>query len=201
MSYSAANLEAIGRTGDWKSLGLPPLREIDYDSPIVKTRVSEAYRRLRYGEIVINPFGERLHADRRTLAHLAKRGRSQPELAVRLSELDAAEETVRNPHEIWIGLQRNRRIYIRMTAMPNGAKVINTVDETDHVLSWHSNSSHYDYYRKGKLVYLRQKKSATPREIALGQVGIASPAADVQALPARTLSTVSTGGTPKPSTP
>lgn len=154
-SYNNHNFKQIGQNGNWQSLGLPPLREIDHDPPMPKTKISEAYKRLRAGETVCNPFGESLHVDKRTLAHLAKRGRTQTELAVRLSELDIAEETVRNPHEIWIGQQRNRRIYIRMISLANNAKVINAVDEADHVLSWHSNASHYDYWRKGTLAYLR----------------------------------------------
>ena len=48
-----------------------------------------------------------------------------------------------------------RRIYIRMVSLPSGGKVINAVDEADHVLSWHSNATHYDYWRKGTLLYLR----------------------------------------------
>ena len=154
-SYNRANMKQVGKTGDWKSLSLPSLRDIEYDPPIVKTKISAAYRRLRAGEVVKNPFGETLFADRRTLTHLSKPGRRPSELAVRLSELDAAEETVRNPHEIWRGEQKTRRIYIRMVSLPSGGKVINAVDETDHVLSWHSNATHYDYWRKGTLLYLR----------------------------------------------
>ena len=154
-SYNKANVNQIGKSGNWKSLGLPSLRDIEHDPPITKTRISDAYRRLRSGETVVNPFGDTLYVDKRTLAHLAKRGRRPPELAARLSELDAAEETVRHPHEIWRGEQKSRRIYIRMATLPNGGKVINAVDETDRVLSWHSNASQYDYWRKGTLLYLR----------------------------------------------
>lgn len=154
-SYNNANMKQIGRGGNWKSLGLPPLRDIEYDPPVVKTRIAEAYKRLRKGETVLNPFGEKLFVDKRTLAHLAKRGRRPSELAARLSELDAAEETVRHPHEIWRGEQRSRRIYIRMVSLMGGGQVINAVDEAEHVLSWHSNSSQYDYWRKGTLLYLR----------------------------------------------
>ena len=154
-SYGKENLKQIGKTGNWQSLGLPSLRNIEYDPPIAKTKISDAYRRLRRGETVSNPFGEILFADHRTLAHLAKRGRKPSELAARLSELDAAEQTVRNPHEIWRGEQKSRRIYIRMVSLQNGGKVVNAVDESQHVLSWHSNASQYDYWRKGTLLYLR----------------------------------------------
>ena len=154
-SYNNANMKQIGKNGDWRSLGLPSLRDIEYDVPMTKTKIADAYRRLRIGETVVNPFGETLFVDRRTLAHLAKTGRSPSELSVRMSELDAAEETVRNPHEIWRGMQKSRRIYIRMVSLQNGGKVINSVDETDHVLSWHSNAFQYDYWRKGTLLYLR----------------------------------------------
>ena len=154
-SYNKANVNQIGKRGNWKSLGLPSLRDIEYDPAITKTRISDAYRRLRAGETVINPFGDTLFVDKRTLAHLSKRGRTPSELAARLSELDAAEETVRHPHEVWQGEQKTRRIYIRMVSLPNGGKVINAVDETNHVLSWHSNASQYDYWRKGTLLFLR----------------------------------------------
>ena len=112
-SYNKANVNQIGKRGNWKSLGLPSLRDIEYDPTITKTRISDAYRRLRAGE------------------------------------------TVRHPHEVWQGEQKTRRIYIRMVSLPNGGKVINAVDETNHVLSWHSNASQYDYWRKGTLLFLR----------------------------------------------
>ena len=39
----------------------------------------------------------------------------------------------------------------------NGSKVINAVDEDkDHVISWHSNTNQLDYYRSGKLIYVRK---------------------------------------------
>ena len=154
-SYNKAKMKQVGKSGDWRSLGLPSLRDIEYDLPMPKTRIADAYRRLRVGETVLNPFGEMLFVDRRTLAHLAKTGRRPSELSVRMAELDAAEETVRNPHEIWRGTQKSRRIYIRMVSLPSGGKVINAVDETNHVLSWHSNAVQYDYWRKGTLLYLR----------------------------------------------
>ena len=114
----------VARNGlNLQAIGLPSLRDIEYDPAITKTRISDAYRRLRAGETVINPFGDTLFVDKRTLAHLSKRGRSPSELAARLSELDAAEETVRHPHEVWQGEQKTRRIYIRMVSLPNGERL------------------------------------------------------------------------------
>ena len=49
-----------------------------------------------------------------------------------------------------------RQADIRFTKTDKGHKVINAVDESgDHLFSWHSNGYKYDYYREGKLLYLR----------------------------------------------
>ena len=56
-------MKQVGKSGDWRSLGLPSLRDIEYDPPRTKTKIADAYRRLRVGETVLNPFGEMLFVD------------------------------------------------------------------------------------------------------------------------------------------
>lgn len=155
--YSKKQREAIGKTGDWHSLNLPPLRDIPADEPITLTKKDEARSRIEKGETVSNPFGETLHIDHRSLAHLVKKGRKQAEIDDRLQSLDAARATVENPQEIWKDPKSGRRKYVRITNNPSGRRVIHAVDESeDLVLSWHTNTSSFDHYRNGELLWIRE---------------------------------------------
>ena len=42
-SYNNANMKQIGKNGDWRSLGLPSLRDIEYDVPMTKTKIADAW--------------------------------------------------------------------------------------------------------------------------------------------------------------
>ena len=64
---------------------------------------------------------------------------------------------IEHPHEIWLDEKTGRRKYVQFLEV-DGGKGINAVDEDkNHILSWHSNRRRLDYYRKGKLLYVRQK--------------------------------------------
>ena len=133
------------------------MRDIPADEPITLTKKEEARARILRGETVTNPFGEKLKIDHRSLAHLAKKGRRQIELDNRLRSLDAARATVENPHEIWEDPNTGRRKYVRITNDPSGRRVIHAVDESrDMVLSWHTNTTSFDHYRNGTLLWIRQ---------------------------------------------
>jgi len=155
--YTDAHRAVIGKRGDWKSLGLPAGRDIPADPPTPKTGIAEARERLKKSESIINPLGETLRMDEETYTHLSKKGRKQKEIQNRLAELDAARVTMENPHEIWRDEKRKRNVYIRMTTGDNGKLAINAVSENNgHVLSWHKNSQQFDYFRKGRFVYVRK---------------------------------------------
>lgn len=75
---------------------------------------------------------------------------------MRLREYPQMKACISNPHEIWMDEKTGRRKYVQFLEV-NGGKVINAVDEDkNHILSWHSNMNRLDYYRKGKLIYVRQ---------------------------------------------
>lgn len=148
----------VGQSGDWKSLGLPPGRDIQGDQPEEAIFADMARDLIRKGDTVKNPLGDTLTIDERTYKHINKKGRSQEEVLVRLREYPQMKACIERPHEIWLDAKTGRRKYVQFLEV-NGGKVINAVDEDkDHILSWHSNMNRLDYYRKGTLIYVRQKK-------------------------------------------
>ena len=154
--YDAGHRAKIGESGDWRSLGLPAMRNIPPDPPIVFNKEADALQRIKKGETVANPFGEVLKIDERSLGHIAKKGRSPQQLSDKLRSLDGAKDTVKHPHEIWLG-DNNRRIYVRITSESNGRRVVNAVEQSpDLLLSWHTSPYSYDHYRHGVLQWLRE---------------------------------------------
>lgn len=155
-TYTAEHRSKIGQTGDWKSLGLPAMRDIPPDPPIVFNKEAEAKARIMRGETVTNPFGDVLHIDQRSMGHIGKKKRSPKQLSDKLRSLDGARETVEHPHEIWLG-DNGRRLYVRITAESNGRRVVNAVEQSpDLLLSWHTSPESYDHYRHGELQWLRK---------------------------------------------
>ena len=147
---------AVGKSGDWKSLGLKPGREIKGDKPVEQISQGEAIAKMKAGDTVKNPLGETLRIDEYTYKHINKKGRNQKEASMRLREYQQMKDAVSHPHEIWMDEKSKRRKYVQFLEL-NGKMVINAVDEyNNHILSWHSNSTTYDYYRVGKLIYLRK---------------------------------------------
>lgn len=155
--YTPEQRKKINGKGDWSSLGLPALRDIPPDPAPARTDIAEARKRLLAGESVIDPTGEMKHFNADSLKHIGEKGRNPAELAKRLAMLDAAEETVRNPHEIWSDKNEDSgaKKYIRITEYGNGRLGVFTVEQRGQVISWHVNSVKYDYYREGTLLYLR----------------------------------------------
>ena len=153
--YTAEHRAKIGQTGDWRSLGLPAMRDITPDPPITFNKEAEAKARIMRGETVTNPFGDVLHIDKRSMGHIGKKGRDPRQLSDKLQSLEGARETVEHPHEIWMG-DNGRRLYVRITAESNGRRVVNAVEQSpDLLLSWHTNPVSYDHYRHGELQWLR----------------------------------------------
>ena len=146
----------VGKSGNWKSLGLKPGRDIQGDTPVPNISADEAREIIRKGDTVKNPLGETLSIDEQTYKHINKKGRKQDEANARLREYPQMKSCVENPHEIWLDENNGRRKYIQFLEL-QGHKVINAVDEDEsHILSWHSNTTRLDYYREGKLIYVRQ---------------------------------------------
>ncbi len=147
----------VGKSGDWKSLGLKPGRDIKGDAPAEAIFAEEARELIRKGDTVKNPLGDTLKIDERTYKHINKKGRSQKDVETRLREYPQMKACISTPHEIWEDEATGRRKYVQFLEV-NGRKVINAVDEDqDHILSWHSNTTRLDYYRTGKLLYVRKE--------------------------------------------
>lgn len=45
--------------------------------------------------------------------------------------------------------------YIRVVKSPSGRATINVAEKKDGTVSWHVNEERYDYWRKGRLLYVR----------------------------------------------
>lgn len=71
--------------------------------------------------------------------------------------MDKAKAAMNKPHEIWKDKEKDRKVYVRFERDAAGHKVVNAVDsDSRHVLSWHTNETSYDHYRKGRLLYVRK---------------------------------------------
>ena len=146
----------LGQIGSWSVFGFPSLSEVEPDEPCLPVPEELAKARIKSGtESVRSPLGETLLVNEQTLRHLGKNGRTRSEFIARLREYDNARRTIENPHEIWMDVGSRRKKYIRMTRLEDGRRVVNAVDQQGHVYSWHVNDRHFDYYRTGRLLYLR----------------------------------------------
>ena len=146
--YTAEHRAKVGQDGDWESLGLPSLRDITPDEPRGegKTKIADARKRIDAGETVKSPLGDELRLTKK----------SADDIRERLQYLDEAEGTIEKPHEIWQGCGKHKGTsYIRVVKSPSGRYVINVAEMKDGVVSWHMNETHYDFWRKGKLLYVR----------------------------------------------
>ena len=103
-----------------------------------------------------SPLGDELTIDKRTTDHWKRTKKTAAEIKERLQHLDEAEATITTPHEIWQGGGKHKGTsYIRVVKSPSGRYVINVAEMRDGVVSWHMNETHYDFWRKGKLLYVR----------------------------------------------
>ena len=157
-TYTAEHRSKIGQTGDYQSLGLPAMRDITPDPFIEKNGIAGARRRINEGIKVTTPLDAELTVDASTLEHWRKAKHSAKDIRERLQHLDGALETLRHPHEIWHDPVGKKNLYVRITELAPGRKVINAVEDlrpSEGYVSWHVNPYKYDYYRKGELLWLR----------------------------------------------
>ena len=147
----------IGKTGDWKSLGLPPGKDLQAVPAEPKISPAEALERLRRGETVADPLGRDIRFGLDAEKHIDKKGRDAEELKLRLQSLNRAEATVRDPLEIWRDPDNGREKYIRLILdKETGRMVLNVVTEKESITySWHSNAVSLDHYRNGILLYIK----------------------------------------------
>lgn len=148
---------AIGRRGTWKELGLPDGKDIPPDPAEPKISVAEAKERLAKGEEVTDPLGRGIHFGEKAAKHLGKKGRAIAEEEIRLTNLNRAEATIKNPHEIWRDESSGREKYVRFAKdRSSGKTVLNVVTEGGKdAYSWHSSAVSFNHYRRGELLYLR----------------------------------------------
>ena len=157
-TYTAEHRSKIGQTGDYQSLGLPAMRDITPDPFIEKNGIAGARRRINEGIKVTTPLDAELTVDASTLEHWRKAKHSAKDIRERLQHLDGALETLRHPHEIWHDPVGKKNLYVRITELAPGRKVVNAVEDlrpSEGYVSWHVNPYKYDYYRKGELLWLR----------------------------------------------
>ena len=157
--YSEEHLAKIGQSGTCQSLGLPAMSEITPDPVIPENDEAEARRRVNEGIKVVTPLGAELTVDSATLKHWRKSKHAEEDIKKRLIHLDGALETLKHPHEIWYDPAGKKNLYVRITETAPGRKVVNAVEDLrpgEEYVSWHVNEHAYDYYREGKLLWLRK---------------------------------------------
>ena len=156
--YTSEHRAKIGQYGTYQSLGLPAMRDLAPDPVIVKNGIAEATRRVNDGIKVSTPLGAEVTVDSSTLKHWRKAKHPEKDIQERLQHLDGALETLKHPHEIWHDPAGKKNLYVRITELAPGRKVVNAVEDlrpSEGYVSWHVNAERYDYYRKGKLLWLR----------------------------------------------
>ena len=153
--YTAAHRAKIGQKGDYKSLGLPPLRDIIPDDPIGKTKIVEAKARIAKGETITDPLGDRHEISPKTTRHWDAKHKSAEDKNKRYQSLDEAERTIEKPHEIWKNPEGNGQAFIRIVKSDGGRFVVNVAEMKNGTVSWHLNDTRYDYWRTGVLAYVR----------------------------------------------
>lgn len=174
LGYEAANPEppkqadapkappkrAIGKTGDWKTLGLPDGESYKADKPVALIPAKDGAALLEKGKTVTTPLGDSVRFDAVTSNHLYKRTANKPrsrgDVERRLSEFGQAVAAIETPHEVWLDVKNKRRVFVQFTGDDGKKCVINVVDDKGHVYSWHANEHKLDYYRKGKLLWVRK---------------------------------------------
>ena len=157
--YTAEHRAKIGQSGTAETLGLPAMSEITPDPVIPENDEAEARRRVNEGIKVVTPLGAELTVDSATLKHWRKSKHSEEDIKKRLKHLDGALETLKHPHEIWYDPAGKKNLYVRITELAPGRKVVNAVEDLrpgEEYVSWHVNEHAYDYYREGKLLWLRK---------------------------------------------
>ena len=158
-SYTEEQRAKVGQTGDWQSLGLPAMRDIEADPPTAKNEIADAERRISEGIEVTTPLGDTATVNKETVKHWHKAKHSPAAIRERMQHLDAALETLKHPHEIWHDSAGKKNLFVRITENTPGRKVINAVEDmrpSEGYVSWHVNTERYDYYRKGELLWLRK---------------------------------------------
>jgi len=153
--YTKEHREKVGQRGDYKSLGLPPLRDIPPDEPMGKTKIAEAKARIVKGESITDPLGESHEISGKTIDHWKATKKSDDDIAKRLQALDEAERTIEKPHEIWKNPDGKGQAFIRIVKSASGKAVVNVAEKKDGTVSWHLNDERFDYWRKGVLAYVR----------------------------------------------
>ena len=74
-------------------------------------------------------------------------------------EIDWSMMFTRAGYEIWYDPAGKKNIYVRITELAPGRKVVNAVEDLrpgEEYVSWHVNDKRYDYYRQGRLLWLRK---------------------------------------------
>ena len=152
--------EAVGQTGTWKSLGLRPVAEIPPDDAAPKMSVEAARRKLEEDYEVPTPLGDAARFGPHVLEHWEEKGKSAADMANRLHFLQAAEDAIRFPHEIWESDDaRKTRTFIHVTKDEQKARVLHAWELRDGKLESYVSTSDLgrrgDKHRNGRLVYAR----------------------------------------------
>ncbi len=129
---------AVGKTGDWQSLGLEEIDEIDAD-PASKTEKGQelaVIRMLQKNNIVNSADGYEVKFGPELLKHWVERAKTEKDKMGRLKHIRDAVRAVYAPHEIWEQADK-QRTYFRVYKDEKGAFYMAgfVVDNTNEVRS------------------------------------------------------------------
>jgi len=100
--------EAVGKSGNWKSLGLPDAREIPANAPVpTRATRADAVEKLKSPYTKTDPLGHRVEFGERAQKHMhSHEGEMRPEW------VPHAEATIEHPSEIWRDGNRLRHVAV-----------------------------------------------------------------------------------------
>lgn len=149
-------VNAIGKSGNWQTLGLPRADQITPDRQLPHTDPTEAEARLQAGFKVTTALRNVVTVDARVLKHWDDKKKTPADKAGRLRGLDQSVEALRNPHEVWD--DGSAKIFIQVTRDDKKQRVMHAFELKDGSLeSYYSTSkkADWDKKRKGTLLYVR----------------------------------------------
>ena len=150
----------VGQVGTWETLGLRPAAQIPPDDAAPKMEVDAARRKLSENYEVPTPLGDKATFGPDVLEHWEEKGKSELDKENRLRFLQAAEDAIRFPHEIWESEdERKTRTFIHVTRDDMKTRVLHAWELRDGKMESFISTSDIkrrgDKHREGRLLYAR----------------------------------------------
>lgn len=154
--------DAVGKTGDWKQIGLPHARWVKADALQLESNPREAESKLRAGFTVQDYAGRELKFGSAILDHWGEKAKRSGETDRRLRRLADAVETAKQPREVFdqVTGEGGQRAYFRASQDEKGRRryhfgFLADAQGNVHTFFHSDRASTANQIRKGKLIHGR----------------------------------------------